>query len=104
MHMANAKILHNLYSIGSRLGFALGVMQILCFVFGVRQILAFLRYQHVGKEGVLLRNVSPSLVLCDHFLVVGYLNYRLGQVGYGHLLYVYFGSDWGTVLKIGLSH
>ena len=34
-------------------------------------------------------------------LVVGYLNYRLGQVGNGHLLYVYFGSDWGTVLKIG---
>ena len=35
-------------------------------------------------------------------LVVGYLNYRLGQVGNGHLLYVYFGSDWGTVVKIGL--
>ena len=35
-------------------------------------------------------------------LVVGYLNYRLGQVGNGHLLYIYFGSDWGTVLKIGL--
>ena len=35
-------------------------------------------------------------------LVVGYLNYRLGQVGNGHLVYVYFGSDWGTVVKIGL--
>ena len=35
-------------------------------------------------------------------LVVGYLNYRLGQVGNGHLLYVYFGSDWGAVVKIGL--
>ena len=35
-------------------------------------------------------------------LVVGYLNYRLGQVGNGNLLYVYFGIDWGTVLKIGL--
>ena len=35
-------------------------------------------------------------------LVVGYLNYTLGQVGNGHLLYVYFGSDWGTVVKIGL--
>ena len=35
-------------------------------------------------------------------LVVGYLKYRLGQVGNGHLLYVYFGSDWGTVVKIGL--
>ena len=35
-------------------------------------------------------------------LVVGYLNYRLGQVGNGHLLYVYFGSNWGTVVKIGL--
>ena len=35
-------------------------------------------------------------------LVVGYLNYRLGQVGNGHLLYVYVGSDWGTVVKIGL--
>ena len=35
-------------------------------------------------------------------LVVGYLNYRLGQVGNGHLLYGYFGSDWGTVVKIGL--
>ena len=35
-------------------------------------------------------------------LVVGYLNYRLGQVGNGHLLYVYFGSDWGTLVKIGL--
>ena len=35
-------------------------------------------------------------------LVVGYLNYILGQVGNGHLLYVYFGIDWWTVLKIGL--
>ena len=35
-------------------------------------------------------------------LVVGYLNYRLGQVRNGHLLYVYFGSDWGTVVKIAL--
>ena len=35
-------------------------------------------------------------------LVMGYLNYRLGQVRNGHLLYVYFGSDWGTVVKIGL--
>ena len=35
-------------------------------------------------------------------LVVGYLNYRLGQVGNGHLLYIYFGNDWKTVLKIGL--
>ena len=35
-------------------------------------------------------------------LVAGYLNYRLGQVGNGHLLYVYIGSDLGTVVKIGL--
>ena len=35
-------------------------------------------------------------------LVVGYLNYSLGQVGDGHLLYVYFGSERGTVVKIGL--
>ena len=35
-------------------------------------------------------------------LVVGYLNYRLDQVGNGHWPYVYFGSDWGTVVKIGL--
>ena len=35
-------------------------------------------------------------------LVLGYLNYTLGQVGNGHLLYVYFGSGWGTVVKIGL--
>ena len=35
-------------------------------------------------------------------VVLGYLNYRLGQVGNGHLLYVYFGSDWGTVVKMGL--
>ena len=34
--------------------------------------------------------------------MVGYLNYRLGQVGNGYLLYVYFGSDRGTVVKIGL--
>ena len=35
-------------------------------------------------------------------LVVGYLNYRLGQVENGHLLYVYFGIDCRNVLKIGL--
>ena len=35
-------------------------------------------------------------------LVVGYVSYRLGQVGNGHTLYVYFGRDWVTVLKIGL--
>ena len=35
-------------------------------------------------------------------LVVGYLNYGLGQFGNGHLLYVYFGRDRGTVVKIGL--
>ena len=34
--------------------------------------------------------------------MVGYLNYILGQVGNGHLLYVYFGSDWRTVVEIGL--
>ena len=28
------------------------------------------------------------------------MNYRLGQIG--NLLDVYFGSDWGTVVKIGL--
>ena len=33
---------HNLYSIGLRWGFALGVRQILCFACGVTQILAFL--------------------------------------------------------------
>ena len=27
----------------------------------------------------------------------------MGQVGNGHLLYVYFGSDWGTVLKTHIS-
>ena len=32
----------NLYSIGSRWGFVLGVTQILYFALGVRQILAFL--------------------------------------------------------------
>ena len=57
----------------------------------------------VAKEGVLLRTVSPSLALCDISLVVGYLNYSLGQVGNGHLLYVYFGSDWGTVPKTHIS-
>ena len=35
-------------------------------------------------------------------LVTGYLKYRLGQGGNGYLLYVYFGSDWGTVVKICL--
>ena len=36
-------------------------------------------------------------------LVVGYLNYRLGQIGNGYLLHVYFGSGGGgTVVKIGL--
>ena len=34
-------------------------------------------------------------------LVVRYLNYRLGQGGNGHLLYVYFGSDWETVGLLG---
>ena len=33
---------HNLYSIGSRWGFAFGVTQIVCFALGVTQILAFL--------------------------------------------------------------
>ena len=59
------------------------------------------------------------MVLSDHFPGGGILelqtgsrklvypftlfaNYRLGQVGNGHLLYVYFGSDWGNVLKIGI--
>ena len=47
------------------------------------------RYQHVGipnaklwpwgKEGVLLRNVSPSLVLCDHFPGGGILELQTGS-------------------------
>ena len=40
---------------------------------------------HWTKEGVWLRNVSPSLVLCDHLLVVGYLNYDIGQARDDHL-------------------
>ena len=32
--------------------------------------------QYVSKEGVLIRNVSPSLGLSDHFPGCGILNYR----------------------------
>ena len=34
------------------------------------------RKRKEGKEGVLLRNISPSLGLCDHFPGNGILNYR----------------------------
>ena len=34
---------------------------------------------HHSKEGVLLRNVSPSLVLCDHFPGGGILELQTGS-------------------------
>ena len=33
----------------------------------------------LGKEGVLLRNFSPSLVLCDHFPGGGILELQTGS-------------------------
>ena len=33
----------------------------------------------LSKEGVLLRNVSPSLVLCDHFPGGGILKLQIGS-------------------------
>ena len=33
----------------------------------------------LSKEGVLLRNVSPSLVLCDHFPGGGILELQIGS-------------------------
>ena len=35
--------------------------------------------EHAIKEGVLLRNVSPSLVLCDHFPGGGILELQTGS-------------------------
>ena len=56
----------------------------------------------VAKKVYYYETSAPLWSYVTISLVVGYLNYRLGQVGNGHLLYVFFGSDLGTVVKIGL--
>ena len=61
----------NLYSIGSRWGFAFGVMHILCFTLGVTQILAFLdtnmlvhQKQNCGVGGLSQHEDTTRMVFC----------------------------------------